>query len=158
MKLDRFLLAKLFKAGFIYSYLITWEEDRILSLIHSFADDESTLETPRKVFSWKLTTGITSVEYTASEETKSPIKALEFIEKYPKPAIFILLDFHIYFDNRGLALDFQVIRKLRDLASSLKQSPIAKNIIFVSPFLRLPDELQKEVAIVNIALPLIFRA
>ncbi|MGK7873446.1 MAG: AAA family ATPase [Xenococcaceae cyanobacterium] len=155
MATDKFkvLLANLFKARFPYLYLPTWEEERVLSLIHSVATDEATIKTPRTVFTWKLTAGMTGEGQTGKEETKAPIKALEFIEKYAEPAIFVLLDFHIYFGNRGRAPDFQVIRKLRDVAYLLKQSPNPKNVVFVSPSLVLPNELQKEVTIVDFELP-----
>ena len=46
-----------------------------------------------------------------------------------------------------------VIRKLRDLIIRIKQSPAPKNIIFVSPSTVLPDELQKDVTILEFDLP-----
>lgn len=87
------------------------------------------------------------------EETKAPLKALEIIEKHSAPAVFVLKDFHVYFGAQGRAPDNQVIRKIRDLAPVLKQSANPKNVVFLSPSLVLPNDLQKEVAIIEFDLP-----
>ena len=149
----KLLLGNLFKARFPYLYIPTWEEERVLSVIESVGTDQNMIRTPRTVFTWKLTTGIASERQPSKEETKAPLKALEFIEKYSEPSIFVLIDFHIYFGERGRVPDFHVIRKLRDVASSLKQSSKPKNVVFVSPSLVLPNDLQKDVTIVDFELP-----
>lgn len=95
------LLGNLFKARFPYLYIPTWEEERVLSIIRSVATDPKLVRTLRTVFTWKLTDGITGEGQAGKEETKAPLKALEFIEKYSEPAIFVLVDFHIYFGERG---------------------------------------------------------
>lgn len=87
------------------------------------------------------------------EETKAPLKALEFIEKFDEPAVFVLKDFHIYFGGQGRSPDFQVIRKLRDIGPILKQSLRPKNVFLLSPTLVLPNDLQKDVTIVDFDLP-----
>ena len=85
--------------------------------------------------------------------TKEPLKALEFIEEYNEASIFVLQDFHIFFGGQGKLPDFHVIRKLRDLLSKIKQSPKPKNVIFISPSLVLPEDLQKDITIVEFDLP-----
>lgn len=146
------LIANLFKARFPFLYLSTWEEERALSLIRSIASSKELIKTQRKVVTWKVTTGIAGEE-TSKEDTKSAIKALEFIENYQEPAIFVLQDFHIFFGDDGRNQDYQVIRKLRDIISSLKQSPNPKNVVFLSPVLRLPHDLEKDITIVDFDLP-----
>lgn len=146
------LMANLFKARFPFLYLSTWEEDRALSLIHSIASDQELIKTQRKVITWKVTKGILGDECPKSD-TKSALKALEFIENYQEPAIFVLQDFHIYFGDEGRLPDHQIIRKLRDICSSLKQSPNPKNVVFLSPVLRLPFDLEKDITIVDFDLP-----
>jgi len=49
--------------------------------------------------------------------------------------------------------DHQVLRKIRDLVPSLKQSPRPKNVVFLSPTHVLPNDLQKDVTIVEFDLP-----
>ncbi|WP_240644551.1 AAA family ATPase [Paenibacillus paeoniae] len=87
------------------------------------------------------------------EDSKAPLKGLEFIESFDQPAVFILKDFHAYFGIGGRVPDQQVIRKIRDLVPALKQSPNPKNVIIVSPILQLPIELQKQITIVDFDLP-----
>ncbi len=148
------LLANLLKARFPYLYIQTWEEDRVLSVIRSVANDVHLIKTEREVLTWRLTTGIIGGQgQSISGESKAPLKALEFIEKYDKPCIVVLQDFHIYFGGQGKLPDYQVIRKLRDMLFNIKQSPNPKNIIFTSPFLILPEDLQKDITIVDFDLP-----
>jgi SpoVK/Ycf46/Vps4 family AAA+-type ATPase len=45
------------------------------------------------------------------------------------------------------------VRKIRDIIPSLKQSANPKNIIFVTPQLLLPDDLEKDISLVEFALP-----
>jgi SpoVK/Ycf46/Vps4 family AAA+-type ATPase len=145
-------IANLLRARFPFLYISTWEEERVLSLIRSIASDISLIKTPRKVITWKLTTGLTNTD-KQFQDTKNPMKALEFIENYEEPAIFVLQDFHIYFGDQGRCPDFQIIRKLRDMVISIKRSAYPKNVIFVSPILLLPTDLQKDITIIDFELP-----
>ena len=145
-------LSNLLRARFPYLYLSTWEEDRALSIIHSVAKDQSLIKTPRKVFTWSLTTGMIG-DGAGKDDTKSPLKALERIELYGEPALFVLKDFHIFFGGQGRAPDFQVVRKVRDVGTILKQSDKPKNVIFISPSLVLPNDIQKDITIVDFDLP-----
>jgi hypothetical protein len=148
------LVSNLLRARFPYIYIPTWEEERALSVIRDITKDEALIKTPRNVFQWKSTTGIIGEGHGANnEETKAPIKALEFIERYDEPAVFVLHDFHIYFGGKGYQVDNQVIRKLLDLVAQLKASPKPKNVIFISPSLVLPNELQKDVTILDFEMP-----
>ncbi|WP_462410816.1 AAA family ATPase [Neobacillus sp. Marseille-QA0830] len=149
----KILISNLLKARFPYLYIATWEEERAVAVIQSVADDVNLIKTGRKVFTWSVTKGLSENGEKGKEETKTPLKALEFIERYNEPAIFILKDFHVYFGNNGRQADNQLIRKIRDLVPTLKQSPSPKNVIFVSPSLVLPDDLQKDVTIVEFDLP-----
>jgi SpoVK/Ycf46/Vps4 family AAA+-type ATPase len=153
------LVGNLFRARFPYLYISTWEEDRVLSIIRSIASDANIIRTTRQIFVWKLTTGMMQDKQGASDEADAQLKAtdalktLEFIEKYPEPAIFVLVDFHVYLGERGRPPDYQVIRKLRDLSPILRRSNKPKNIVLISPTVVLPNDLQKEVTIVDFELP-----
>lgn len=149
----KIFLSNLLKARFPYLYMATWEEERAVSVIRSVVTDESLIKTPRKVFTWSVTTGLSESGQKGKDDTKTPLKALEFIEKYNEPSIFILKDFHVYFGVNGRPGDNQLIRKVRDLLPLLKQSQSPKNVIFVSPSLVLPDDLQKDVTIIDFDLP-----
>lgn len=147
------VVANLLKARFPLLYVSTWEEERAVAVVSHLVGNESLIKTPRKVFTWSLTTGLTGDGQAPKEETKAPLKALELVEKCADPAVFIFKDFHIYFGGHGRAPDFQVIRRIRDVVPILKQSPRPKNLIFVSPTLVLPNDLQKDVTVVDFDLP-----
>lgn len=144
-------LANLLKARFPYLYVPTWEEERFVQTIYSTVQNVRLINTPRKVVTWSVTTGIKP--YKGSEDTRSPWDILEFIESTEEPTLFILKDFHVYFGAFGKQADDQIIRKIRDLSVEIKNSRSPKNVIFVSPTLTIPYDLQKEITIVDFELP-----
>lgn len=146
-------LANMFKARFPYVYISTWEEDRAIAVIGAVAKDEAFIKTPRELYVWSQTDGMVTNNERGKEETKQPLKALEFIEKCEDPAIFILKDFHVFFGFQGKNCDHLIIRKIRDLVSVLKVSEKPKNIVFISPSLVLPSELEKDVSVLDFDLP-----
>ncbi|MCS4525218.1 hypothetical protein JTT07_19280 [Clostridium botulinum] len=116
----------MFKARFPYVYISTWEEERAISVISSVAKDASLIKTPRTTYIWSQTNGMALENLKGKEETKQPLKALEFIEKCEEPAVFILKDFHVFFGVQGKNIDYNLIRKVRDLVTVLKASLILK--------------------------------
>jgi hypothetical protein len=146
-------IANLLRARFPYLYISTWEESRVLSLIGSVAKNAELIRTTRKVFEWSLTDGLADNGKSTGEDTKSALKALEFIERCQEPAIFVLKDFHVFFGANNRPPDIQVIRKIRDLVPSLKHSQSPKNVVFVTPVVLLPGDLDKDVTIVEFELP-----
>jgi SpoVK/Ycf46/Vps4 family AAA+-type ATPase len=147
------LISNLMKARFPLLYIPTWEEERVIKIINEIASDATAIKTPRKVFTWSITKGMVGDEQTIKEETKAPLKALELIEKGSDPAVFILKDFHVFFGGGNRSPDVQIIRRIRDLLPVLKSSAKPKNVIFVSPSLILPNDLQKDITVVDFDLP-----
>lgn len=146
-------IANLLRARFPYLYISTWEESRVMTLIGSVAKNVELIRTTRKVFEWSLTEGLVDGGKSTGDDTKSALKALEFIERCQEPAIFVLKDFHVFFGANNRPPDIQVIRKIRDLLPNLKQSQSPKNVVFVTPVLLLPGDLEKDVTIVEFELP-----
>jgi SpoVK/Ycf46/Vps4 family AAA+-type ATPase len=89
----------------------------------------------------------------SSEDTKSPLKVIEAAEQYADAAVFILKDFHTYLGGNGKPLDTQVVRRLRDAVPVLRESPKPKCLVIVAPVLALPNDLQKDVEVVDFDLP-----
>lgn len=146
-------LANLLRARFPLLYISTWEEFRVLDIIKDVCRDAELIRTPRKVYEWTVTEGLTEHTKANGEDTKAALKMLEFIEKCSEPAVFILKDFHIYFGANNRPMDTQIIRKMRDLLPHLKKSQCQKNVILISPQLLLPPDLEKDVTIVEFELP-----
>ena len=146
-------IADLFKARFPIVYIQTHEEERVVADIMSVAEDIDLIRTPRKVYHWSLTAGLIDAGGGARSGTQDPLKALEAVEQVDEPGLFILKDFHVFFGGRGIAPVPEVIRKLRDVVPLLKQSARPRNLVITAPTMVLPPELEKEVTVVEFALP-----
>ncbi len=60
--------------------------------------DASLIKTPRTTYIWSQTNGMGIENLKGKEETKQPLKALEFIEKCEEPAVFILRIFMCFLE------------------------------------------------------------
>lgn len=149
-KLD---MANYFRARFPFLYISTWEEERVIGEMKQIVQSEELIKTPRTLFTWSVTEGIKSDSKSNTHETKTPIKALEFIESFKEPAVFILKDLHVFFGGEGRQADYILIRKIRDLVTVLEKSSAPKNVVLLSPKLNIPMELQKDITIVEYGLP-----
>lgn len=149
-------LSNLFKARFPIVYIPTWEESRIVEMLRYISVTENLIKTRRTLYIWSQTQGVYQYETgKVVQDTKSPMKALDYIMKCQEPAIFALKDFHVYFGADNAKPDFGVIRRMRDAVEELKNSMYPKNIVLISPSVVLPDDLQKEVSIVEFGLPVL---
>jgi SpoVK/Ycf46/Vps4 family AAA+-type ATPase len=145
--------ANLLRARFPYIYVGTWEEDRVMGMIREVARDTALVRTPRAVFTWSVTDGLVGPGAPPKGDAEAPLDALAVIERYAEPAIFVFKDFHVFFGIDKREQDHTVVRKLRDLSGMLKQSAKAKNIVFLSPMVVLPLELEKEITVIEFDLP-----
>ena len=105
-------LANLLRARFPYLYVATWEEARALQLITVAAKNIELIRTERRVLDWSLTNGFTENGIAVEGDTKQPLKALDFIENFEDPAVFVLKDFHLFLGGAGRPADAQVVRRL----------------------------------------------
>lgn len=147
-------LATLLKARFSYIYIPTWEELRTEAFINSIATNEALIRHTRKVFSWTQTEGF--IEKDTSKivnGTKEPLQAMAFIEKCDDDAIFIMKDMHVYFGIPGKPASTDLIRKMRDLIPVLHDSIARKNVVFISPQLIIPKDMEKEISVFDFPLP-----
>lgn len=149
-------LTNLFKARFSFIYIPTWEEVRIIDSITKIANDVKTIRTKRDVFIWSSTEGLKKNLKDGQESVNNgnqPIDALNFIDNYNNPAILILKDIHPLLGINGRNADYNLIRKIRDVAGSLKNASVSKNVVIIAPSLVLPLELQKDITVVDFDLP-----
>lgn len=136
----------LVRARYPLLYVVTSEEERALHEIHRISEILG-----KKLFDWTISNGLT--RYRASldgktegrKDTRDPIIALREIPAAAEPSIFVLRDFHEFMTNS------EVKRRLRDLASLLRST--LSTVIILSPLLRLPDELEKDITIYDFPLP-----
>ena len=141
---------------FSFVYIPTWEEIRIVDLITKIANNVKTIKTKRDVFIWSCTEGLKKNLKDGQESVNNgnePIDALNFIDNYNNPAILILKDIHPLLGQNNRNADYNLIRKIRDVAGSLKNADVSKNVVIIAPSLVLPLELQKDITVVDFDLP-----
>ena len=132
---------KLMKARYPLIWLLSPEEERVERELRQIA-----LRKERTLAAWSITRGFVPLHgnYRGSD-VKDPLKALDHIAGIEGKGLFVLRDFHAYVDNP------QVVRKLRDLAHDLKEA--GKHVLLLSPVLKIPPEVEKEVAVIDWDLP-----
>lgn len=141
------------RAGVPLIALVTHEEERAIRRL--VAPLAQRLHDGR-CFLWSITEGYLplavalgeqSAEETADDafSAPDPASALEVAASYPEPALFVLRDFHSFLDNAT------IIRRLRDL--SFQFPGTGRQVLFLSPLFRLPEELEKAVELIDVPLP-----
>jgi ATP-dependent 26S proteasome regulatory subunit len=135
-------IENLIRARYPIIYVVSWEEQRVEATLRGVAERRR-----KQLFIWTTTNGlILEGHRPRTDGTTDPLVAMDEIMKSQDAAIFLFKDFH-----RFLKDDAQIVRKLRDLAFHLKRS--YKSVVLVSPVLELPTELEKEITVVDYALP-----
>ncbi|MDJ1170928.1 AAA family ATPase [Roseofilum sp. BLCC_M154] len=138
-------LSILIKAQYPLIYLVTSEEERAEQSIANLAQGKS----PKRLYVWTVTRGM--VEYgeprsVTQHNTLSPEAAIEWVIRQPpkEGAIFIFKDLHSFYTPT-------IVRWLRDAIANFKGTQ--KTIILMSPVQEIPIELEKEVIVLDFALP-----
>ncbi len=103
-----------------------------------------------RLLAWSTTRGFQTLPADPLEEPQrfsapDPPSALEFIAQHEEPALFVLKDFHHYLESAV------VLRRLRELFMELPHT--GKQIVFLGPRFRVPEDLEKEVQIIDLPLP-----
>ena len=130
----------LIRARYPIIYIISWEEKRVEDALRAIAASRG-----KKIYTWTITQGMGITPRMQDDATRDPLAALDFIMESRDQAIFVLKDFHAYISDNATT------RRLRDLTSALKTS--YKTLVILSPVLKLPAELEKEVTVVDYPLP-----
>lgn len=143
--------SNLVNAGFPYIYIPSFEEERITSTIENILLNKDLIKSERKLYIWTQTNGLIC-DGAKTRDTSAPINAIESVVSSKENAVYIFKDFHIFFGgDRATRPDYAVIRKLRDIIPALKSS--RKTIVFISPKLVIPCDMEKEISILDFDLP-----
>ena len=136
-------LKEMFQGGRPLIFVCTPEEGRVRMLLEDIAER---LFSPRLPFwSWSITLGLLPPG-SGSGEKLSPQAVLEFIASHGESGIFQLKDFHQF-----MAEDPGVRRRLRDLYEVCMDS--GKFLVMTSPVRILPEELSRQIALVELTTP-----
>ena len=151
-------IRSMLEAGFPLIYLATTEYGRVMQKIRSMG-----FQLGYKCHTWDAVDGLQThiadnscrlkkvEDHPAAGETLDPFALLEYMrmglcqQEDKTPEIFILEDFHKYF------YELKMPEMLRKLSSDLKACN--KHIVFISPFTKFPEELEKYITLLTIPLP-----
>lgn len=143
-------LSNLINASFPFIYIPTWEEERVVEMIFRVISNQTMVKIPRRIFTWSQAEGFEG-DGQKKKEIVQPVQALDFIRSSKEQTVFILKDFHVFFGLKNTQPNYLIIRKLRDLVSDLKNN--RKTVIFISPQLIIPHDMQKEISVLDFPLP-----
>jgi len=133
-------LETLIRARYPIIYVVSWEEKRVEDALRAITQARG-----KKMLQWTVTQGIVANSSNRDESTRDPIAALDYVMESRDQAVFLFKDLHPFLN------DMTVVRRMRDLTYALKTS--YKTIVMLSPILKLPQELEKEITVVDFALP-----
>jgi len=133
-------LETLIRARYPIIYIVSWEEKRVEDALRAITKARG-----KKMYQWTVTQGMVMNPLNRDEATRDPLAALDFVLESRDQAVFLLKDFHPFLGDTAL------VRRLRDLTYALKTS--YKTLILLSPVLKLPPELEKEITVIDYALP-----
>jgi SpoVK/Ycf46/Vps4 family AAA+-type ATPase len=148
-KTDR-QIGHLIQARYSLIYVVSFEEARVEKSLERIASSFSRKQGAEGDFlcvKWSVTDGFKGLPSGVSSDIRDPLGALQLIEEADQQGLFILRDFHPFLGDAG------VIRKLRDLARGLYKARRYKSVILLSPILKVPPELEKDLAIIDYDLP-----
>jgi SpoVK/Ycf46/Vps4 family AAA+-type ATPase len=128
------------RARYPLIYIPSAEEERVEGVITNVGKSLG-----RSIFVWDFVEGYEANPTDLGQGKRNPLQALEFVDKIPKRAVFILRDFDRFLDDVAIA------RKLKNLARKLKSE--SKNIIVLASQINIPDNLSEFFAILEFPLP-----
>lgn len=146
-------VGQLLKARFPLLYVETFEEQRVLAELAEVASDVEMIRTPRTIATWSPTDGLRKADGTSISGCSAPAKALEAALRMDEPTILVFRDLHAQLGDGSRPADPQIVRLLRDVATAFKSGMVPRSMILVSPLLRIPPELEKDITLVDFPLP-----
>lgn len=139
----------LIRARYPIVYVVSWEEARVEAHLRRVAARHR-----KELYEWSVTLGMRKAgdahESAGGKGLADPVEALDIVIEYKEPAIYLFKDFHP-FVRSGAQGNIATIRKLREVARALSDS--YKTLVICSPLLDLAPELQKDITVLDYALP-----
>lgn len=139
-------------------WLKTWEERRVLDAISTLcADAPPGGQQPTVRVVWSCTKGAVGpevagkpVEELSAPEAKDPMSFAEWARDLDRSAMIVVLDMQRFFQSGDPAL----IRIFRDMIDEFPRRKSArKHLIFIGPSSEIPEEIEKDVAVIDWDLP-----
>ena len=129
--------------GYPLLYVVSWEEGRVERAVQALA--QKFYEKPVSYSVWTCVDGLVGGGGDRKPDTADPIKALDAILADPAPGFILMKDLTAHLVRP------EVIRRLRDAYRALRGK--GRFLILVSPRLVVPDDLRKEIYVLDYDLP-----
>ncbi len=147
----------LIRAQYKLVYVVSAEEERVEKWLRDLAVLDSpqlrerwdvTAWQPRQLIKWSCSQGFRCDTADVPGDIRDPIRALDWISNnLTRDAVVVLRDFHPFFN------DPMVARRVRDLPHTFADSPCKRTVVFLSPLVKIPMELEKDAVVVDFDLP-----
>lgn len=130
------------RARYPLLWIVTAEEQRAVQELVALSEQQR-----KPLYVWSATTGLVNQALTQRVDgaKRDPLALLGAILDEREAGIWVLRDFHPFLR------DHTVVRRLREAALGLEAS--AKTIILLGSVLKIPPEMEKEITVVDFALP-----
>ncbi|PJW18887.1 AAA family ATPase [Geobacillus sp. WSUCF-018B] len=147
-------------SGYPLLHVITDDERPVIETFHWISNKYS-----RKydVLTWNYSSGLVlETGEIKTEEVRNPLDLFKKIKGYPRNAIFVLHDFHIFFQNKEILLELKdtvlhiavpVTNEFLWKRYSNVDHRIYKHIVITSPKQEVPLELNKLMHVIRFGLP-----
>lgn len=144
-------LTTLVRARYPLLYIVSWEERRIEQMLRRVSHNLR-----KKLYGWTITDGLRPLDdynpQRTAPETCLPLQVLDLVTASQESAIFLLKDFHPYWDERHPVQEQPIItRRMRDMVNHLKET--RKTVILLSPLVIFPPEMEKDIVILDYSQP-----
>jgi SpoVK/Ycf46/Vps4 family AAA+-type ATPase len=127
-------VADLIRARYALIYWVSDEEGRVEESLKKLC-----IEREMRLEVWSITEGMRTIcNGTGERDIRDPLKALDHVNRGEGRAVYVLRDFHPFLKEPS------VVRKLRDLATSLRKTK--KSLMMLSPVQKVPPEIEKSVS------------
>ncbi len=135
-------ITRYIRAGYAGLYLVSHEEQRVEAELKAVAT-----QLKHGLYAWSVTEGLIDTEKGTTRDCSDPMEVLAITSELPEGSILLLRDFHQFLDEPNPIL----IRKLKDAIREARSQ--CKTIAILGCRLSLPPELEREMIVVEFALP-----
>lgn len=130
------------RAGYPGLYIVSHEESRVEAELKAVAD-----ELKHKLYAWSITDGLVDTATGSVTDCHDAVDTLQAIAGLPEKSVVLLRDYHLLFEEANPVS----IRTFKDELVTAKAK--GKTIIILACRLKLPAELEREMTVVDFALP-----
>jgi hypothetical protein len=138
------------QAGYPGLYLVSPEEQRVEAELKSVTDHLNRDRSDGEQYSlcyWSVVDGLVNTKTNQVHNANDPLEVLQAMSEQPERTIILLKDYHLFLQDPNPIL----VRKLKDVLLEAKTQQ--KTLIIVGCRLVLPPELEREITVVEFALP-----